>query len=198
MKKDVYVYEYAGKHYINLTNRCMNSCEFCIRNNPVGIEGYDLWLEREPEADEIIDILKACGGKDVVFCGYGEPMMRTYTLVEVAKWVKSIGGTVRINTNGLANAFYGENVVPLVAGCTDVMSISLNQSDADKYDALCHSEYGKAAFGHMLDFACECVRAGIDTVLSIVDVIGEEDIERCRKIAADVGARLRVRTYMKD
>ena len=48
----------------------------------------------------------------------------------------------------------------------------------------------------MLDFARDCVKYGIKVTLSVVDVISKEDIETCRKIAEDIGAHFRVRTYI--
>ena len=45
----------------------------------------------------------------------------------------------------------------------------------------------------MLDFVRDCVRAGIDTTVSVVDLIGEKEVEECGKIAASLGAKYRVR-----
>lgn len=190
-----YVYTVDGQTYINLTNQCSNRCDFCIRKNPVGIDGYDLWLNKEPEAEEVIEQLKDRGSVDVVFCGYGEPTMRLETLLKVAKYVKTTGKKVRVNTNGLGNRENGRNVAPELAPVVDVISISLNQADRDQYDAVCHSKFGKEAFDLMIQFAKDCVKAGIDTVMTVVDVIPQEDIETCRKIAEEAGAKLRVRTY---
>ena len=195
---DTYVYQVGGKNYINLTNRCNNACDFCIRQNKVGIPGFSLWLEKEPEAEEVIAQLDAAGRGDVVFCGYGEPTLRLDVLQEVAAYVKSYGGKVRVNTNGLANREYGRDVVPELENLVDVMSISLNEASAEKYDAVCHSIYGPAAFDEMLDFARRCAGTRMDTVLSVVDVISPEDIAVCREIAEKVGARLRVREYSAE
>lgn len=195
---DTYVYQVGGKNYINLTNRCNNACDFCIRQNKVGIPGFSLWLEKEPEAEEVIAQLDAAGRGDVVFCGYGEPTLRLDVLKEVAAYVKSYGGKVRVNTNGLANREYGRDVVPELENLVDVMSISLNEASAKKYDAVCHSIYGPAAFDEMLDFARRCAGTRMDTVLSVVDVISPEDIAVCREIAEKVGARLRVREYSAE
>lgn len=195
---DTYVYQVGGKNYINLTNRCNNACDFCIRQNKVGIPGLSLWLEKEPEAGEVIAQLDAAGRGDVVFCGYGEPTLRLDVLKEVAAYVKSYGGKVRVNTNGLANREYGRDVVPELEKLVDVMSISLNEASAEKYDAVCHSIYGPAAFDEMLDFARRCAGTRMDTVLSVVDVISPEDIAVCREIAEKVGARLRVREYSAE
>ncbi len=195
---DTYVYQVGGKNYINLTNRCNNACDFCIRQNKVGIPGFSLWLEKEPAAEEVIAQLDAAGRGDVVFCGYGEPTLRLDVLKEVAAYVKSYGGKVRVNTNGLANREYGRDVVPELENLVDVMSISLNEASAEKYDAVCHSIYGPAAFDEMLDFARRCAGTRMDTVLSVVDVISPEDIAVCREIAEKVGARLRVREYSAE
>ena len=195
---DTYVYQVGGKNYINLTNRCNNACDFCIRQNKVGIPGFSLWLEKEPEAEEVIAQLDAAGRGDVVFCGYGEPTLRLDVLKEVAAYVKSYGGKVRVNTNGLANREYGRDVVPELENLVDVMSISLNEASAEKYDAVCHSIYGPAAFDEMLDFARRCAGTRMDTVLSVVDGISPEDSAVCREIAEKVGARLRVREYSAE
>ena len=64
MKKGMTIcYEVDGSLYLNITNRCSNRCEFCIRNNGDGAYGSDpLWLEREPDRDEI---LKAVFSRDI-------------------------------------------------------------------------------------------------------------------------------------
>ena len=200
-RKNTYTYEIDGKLYVNLTNECNNNCEFCVRrtdNTRKGYDGYDLWLEKEPTAEQVIaQIGDPKNYPEIVFCGYGEPTLRLDTLLEIARYVKEKGGKVRINTNGLANLYYGKNVVPSMKGLVDVVSISLNQSNARAYDAICHSRYGEAAVEGMLEFARECVKVLPKVILSIVDVIGEEEIEKCRQIAQEVGATLRVRAFIE-
>ena len=36
---DTYVYELDGNLYINLTNKCSNKCEFCVREGKTSYEG---------------------------------------------------------------------------------------------------------------------------------------------------------------
>ena len=50
----------------------------------------------------------------------------------------------------------------------------------------------------MLKFAKDCVDAGIDTTMSVVDFIGEEEIEACRKLAVEAGAHFKVRETIRE
>ena len=47
----------------------------------------------------------------------------------------------------------------------------------------------------MLDFAKKAKEYVPHVVLSVVDVIGKDEIEACRKIAQDIGVEYRVREY---
>lgn len=191
------VYEFGDSIYINLTNECSNSCDFCIRNFKNGVGGSELWLEHEPSAEEVI---AALGKRDLsryrraVFCGFGEPTCAFDRLLEVASWLKGKGVSTCVNTNGQANLINGiTDAAERLAPVMDSVSVSLNASTAEKYQASCHSVFGEAGYYAMLDFVRDCVRAGIDTVVSVVDLIGEEEVEACRKVALSLGARYRVR-----
>ncbi len=197
--KNTYVYVVDNNIYINLTNRCSNRCEFCVRYYDKPIYG-DLWIKDEPDADTVIDILSkdydVSAFGEVVFCGYGEPTYRFDAIEKISSYVHSKGGKTRINTNGQANEILGEDISERISKCIDTINISLNATDAKKYDKICHSDYGERAFDIMLDFAKKCVRCGADVVLSVVDVIGEEEIAKAQTIADEVGAKLRVRTLL--
>ena len=197
-KKDIYVYEIGDSLYINFTNRCTNRCSFCVRNNNNGVGGFDLWLNKEPTAEEIIaEAEKYEGYKKMVMCGFGEPMIKIDELVKVASHFKKKGFYIRINTNGQANAYHGRDVTQDIVGIVDKVSVSMNAPTAEEYQEICKSIYGEAAFDIMLDFAKKCIEKGIDVTLSVVDVIGEENIRKCEAIAKGVGAKFRVRTYIK-
>jgi len=190
-------YTIGNRIYINLTNRCNNACTFCIRNNEKGVAGYDLWLTAEPTAQDVIaDLqrfdLEAC--EEVVFCGYGEPTLSLPVLVDVVRYLKKSSHVpVRINTNGLANLYYNDDITPKFFGLIDTVSISLNAKNAREYNELCRPEYGEAAFEGVLSFARQCKRYVPRVVLTVVDVLPPEDIEACGKIAAELGVSFRVR-----
>ena len=195
---NTFVYGLGDALYINLTNRCTNKCSFCIRDETSGIGGYNLWLDREPTAEEIIDCMGDISRySEIIFCGYGEPTIKLDELIGVAKAVKSQGGKTRINTNGQANLYHGENIVPRLEGLIDTISISLNAPTASEYQKTCQSEYGEESFYGVLEFAKACKAYIPNVVLSVVDILPPEDIDASRRIARDLGVDFRVRTFVE-
>ncbi len=193
-------YVYGNKIYINLTNRCSNSCDFCIRNNNDGVADYYLWLTREPTAAEVEkDLMQYDFSKysQAVFCGFGEPLYAIDVMIEVGVWLKAKGVETRVNTNGQARFICGEDAAQKLKNAIDVVSISLNASDAEKYNKVCHCVFGDDGFYEMLKFAVDCKEQGIRTVFTVVDVIGADEVEKCRKIAESIGVEFRVRAYVE-
>lgn len=191
---NTYAYKYENNLYINLTNKCCNNCDFCIRNNGDGIgDSPSLWLEKEPEAYEVIAQINAFNNDydSIVFCGYGEPTYKLDIMCEVARYVKNKNKSIRLNTNGLGNLINNKNIVNDLKNVIDVISVSLNESDSDKYDALCKPQY-ENAFDEILDFTKKCVDAGINTIMSVVRV-DSLDVEKCAEVCATTGAKFRVR-----
>lgn len=197
-----YVYEFENNLYLNLTNRCPNNCEFCIRNFKDGVSGHELWLKKEPTYEELIEDLNMYDLKkygEVVFCGFGEPLCALSIVSQIGPYLKSKKCITRINTNGLGNLINKrDDVAKLIAPYTDFVSISLNASTAKMYQEICRSQYGEEAFYAMLKFAKDCVDVGIDTTMSVVDFIGEEEIEACRKLVETTGAHYKVRSTIHE
>lgn len=198
-KGEVFVYRLQGALYVNLTNKCCNNCSFCIRNNGDGVQGNTLWLSREPSAAEVIEKLKSETDYDeVVFCGYGESTYRLDVLTEVAKYLKSIGKKTRLNTNGLGSLINGFDITKEISGCIDKVSISLNASNAAEYNAICKPKFKEEAYGAICDFAKSCAAQGMDTIFTVVDVIGEEEIKKCEQVAKQCNTRLKVRKFITN
>jgi len=194
---NTYVYKAYGNLYINLTNKCSNSCDFCIRNGHDGINDQPLWLDKDPSKEDVINALPdnlsefGC----VVFCGFGEPTEKLDIMLEVARFLKSKGVSTRLNTNGQSDAINSKETAPLMKGLIDHINVSLNASDKHKYDAICHSVFGKDAFDIMINFAKSAKNNGIDVNFSVVDIIGKEEIALCQKVCDDAGIPLRVRAF---
>ena len=204
MKKGMTItYEVERGLYINLTNKCTNSCTFCIRNNGDGAYGSDsLWLEREPTLEEVkaeIDSIDLSKYDEVVFCGFGEPTERLHLAREVALYIKSKRADlkIRMNTNGHSDLIFGMDTAPLYEGAFDSVSISLNASSAERYVEICRPRFKEEAFTGLLTFAKNVKKYVQNTAFSVVkEFISEEELAECQAIADECGVTLRVRTYV--
>ena len=191
-----YVYIIGNKIYINLTNRCSNNCDFCIRQGRQGMADTTLWLDCEPTAEDVIEQLPLNlddYNSEVVFCGFGEPTYNLEALDEVASYLHCVDKTTRINTNGQANLIHNEDVTDLIVTSCDVINVSLNECTAEKYQKHCKSIFGTKAYDALLEFATLCKQRGGNVVFSVVDSIGERDIAECQKLADKLHIPLRVR-----
>lgn len=192
-------YRLGDNLYLNITNKCDCACVFCIRAGGDGVgDGDNLWLPREPSAQEVIEDLKKrklSDYRELVFCGYGEPTENLETMLEICRWLRLEYPKVkvRLNTNGLCELSLQKPVAPLLEGLVDTVSISLNASNAKRYQELTRPAFGEISFDAMLKFASECKNYVPNVVFSVVDVLPPEEIEKCRAVAAGVGIPLRVR-----
>lgn len=198
---NILVYELDKKIYINLTNRCTNECIFCLRQDKDDVCGQELWLDSEDfTSEDVIEQLKKFNlSSEVIFCGYGEPMLKFEVLRQVAKYIKETYPEIkiRVNTNGHANFIYKKNVVPELVGLVDEFSVSLNASNSEEYDELSQPKF-ENAYEEVKKFIKCSADAGIETVASIVDGYKGRrlDVEKCRDIAESLGAKLRVREWI--
>ncbi len=180
--------------YLNITNRCTNKCSFCIKFRTDFVKGHRLRLMREPTEEEIKDeIGNPSVYKEIVFCGYGEPLIRLDFIKNVSRWIKENGGRVRINTNGHANLFHKRNIIPELKGLIDSISISLDAHDETTYNKICKPLY-KNAYNEVISFIKKSKQFIPDVQMTIVD-LEEVDVEKCRKIAERLGVKFRIRKF---
>ena len=173
------LYVYKDQVYANITNKCDCACTFCIRSQQDGVgDAETLWHKVDPTLEDIyaaIDAFDFSGYNEFVFCGYGEPTCSLDHLLASARYVKEKTGLpIRLNSNGLGNLYHKRDIVPELATVIDSVSISLNAPNAE-----------------------ECGRLIKHTQLSIVDVLPQEDIDACQKIADERGVHLKVRKFSK-
>lgn len=196
-------YDYGGGLYVNMTNKCPCRCAFCIRDMVDSLGDADsLWLKREPSKEELIKMLKQqnlAAYDEIVFCGYGEPTERLDCLLAVCDYVKNDPLLkeklkMRLNTNGLSDLINDKPTAREFSGRLDAISISLNAPTAEKYNELCRPKFGIQSFDEILRFTEEVKQYVPDVTMSVVSgSISSQDIEECRKTAAKLGVKFRVR-----
>ena len=203
---NVLVYELDGKIYINLTNKCTNDCIFCLRKDKDDVKGQKLWLDDENStAQDVIEQFEKIKmhnvGSEVIFCGYGEPLLKLDVLKDVAKYIKENypNTKIRINTNGHANYVYKRDIVPELKGLIDTISVSLNGESSQEYNELSQPVF-EGAYEEVKKFIKSCADNGIETVASVVEGYKGRhlDLDKCEKIASDLGAKFRVREWIKN
>jgi TatD DNase family protein len=188
-------YRIRNSLYLNITNRCSNLCSFCAKFDDFTVKGHNLLLDHEPGFEEVMAAVGHPEGIDeVVFCGFGEPLLRLELVKLVAAALTSRGYQIRINSDGQANLAHGRDILPELAGLVDSISISLNAPDAASYSRLCNTPFGDAGFAGVCDFI-RSASAHIPQVVASAVTVPGVDIEACRILAKSLGAEFRVREY---
>ena len=188
-------YRIRNSLYLNITNRCSNRCSFCAKFSDFIVKGHNLLLDGEPTFAEVMAAVgKPEGIDEIVFCGYGEPLIRMDLVKQLAIELKHRGYRIRINTDGQANLVHGRNILPELAGVVDDISVSLNAPDAQTYGQICNTPFGESGFKAVCEFIREAKQYIPVVVASAVTVPGI-DMDACRRLAESLGAEFRVRDY---
>ncbi|MCD4708139.1 MAG: YchF/TatD family DNA exonuclease [Candidatus Sabulitectum sp.] len=188
------VYRYGDSLYVNLTSRCQNNCGFCIRKSADGIAGYSLRHREDPSKSLVLSTIEAFpieGFKELVFCGFGEPTLRTDLLMTSATAAGARGVKTRLNTNGLCTSFLSDRQVVTLLRCFDSVNISLNASGAREYNRVCPSTV-EDPWEHLMKFIklvkTTCIRARVSVVKN-----SGADMHRVTALAERLQMPLRIR-----
>ena len=192
------LYDYEDSLYVNLTNKCPCACVFCIRKETDHVGNSDsLWLDHEPTVEEVkkefknFDLNKY---EEIVFCGYGEPLVRINEVVEVAKYIRSISNIkIRVNTNGLSDLIHNKKTAQMLKDNIDAVSISLNAPNKVKYNEVTKPKFGEKSYEALLDFATDFKKYIKEVNFSVVDEINEKEIQESKELAESMNIPLRVR-----
>ena len=188
-------YRIRDSLYLNITNRCTNACAFCAKRTDYHVKGHLLKLPAEPTPEEALaEVGDPTKFEEVVFCGFGEPLLRLEDVKEIAAELKRRGARVRVNTDGLGNLVHGRNILSELSGRVDALSVSLNAPDAETYARICPNRYGTASFPALLDFLREAPKH-VPSVTATAVALPGLDAEAVRRIAESIpGVSFRLRS----
>ncbi len=196
------VYWLDNKLYLNITNRCSNNCEFCIRKYKNGVGGFRLKLNEEPSVAQVIAELREVSHMrkwaEMVFCGFGEPTERLDCMLEVTRWMRLHHRkplVIRVNTNGHAYVLNRNRDVAkeLKAAGIDRVSVSLNAGDEETYNKVCRPNFDEA-YGAALEFIAKAKEALEVEVTAVT--IPEVDLHKVEAVAEGFGVKFRLRDYI--
>lgn len=192
-------YPIRNSLYLNITDRCTLECRFCPKHTEQGplVHEFDLSVDLRPEIKEITDAIGNPAGYDeIVFCGFGEPTLRFKILIAVAQWIKTHGGKVRINTDGLANLVNKRNVLPEMQGLVDSLSVSMNAQNPQVYAQHCQPAL-PGSWEAMLKFLEQAPKYIPSVTATAIAGLEGVDIEACEKLAVERGVEFRRRELDK-
>jgi TatD DNase family protein len=175
------------------------SCPYCVKHKWANkFNGNDLKLEKEPSSKEVI---KSIGDpkkyKEIVFCGYGDALVRVEEVKEIAKWIKENNVIVRINTAGLANAYHSRNILPELKGLVDTISVSLNGSNPEEHNKINNPMFKEKSFGEIVKFVNEAKKYITKVVITVVE-FPDFDTSKVKEIADKLGVCFRLRPYLDN
>lgn len=184
-QSDKIAYPIRDSLYLNITNRCTNNCIFCVRRFTDFVCGHNLKLSYEPPQDEIIQsIISPSSYKEIVFCGYGEPLIRLDEVLYISRYLSKRNVPVRIVTNGHGNLIHRRNIVPELAGLISAVSVSLNTENEEKYLSICRPQFGEGTYREVKKFILECKKYIPYVEVTALDMDGV-NVAECEKIARD-------------
>jgi TatD DNase family protein len=197
--KNTIFYTLGENGYLNITNRCMMACPYCIKNKwDNKFYGNDLKLDAEPNVETILSSIgDAKKYKEIVFCGYGDALTRLETVIGVCRALKEKGVKVRINTAGLANRYYGKNILPSLSGLVDAISISLNGSNPQEHNEINKPMFGEKSFDAIIAFAKEAKNHIPEVVITAV-ALPSLDVSKIEELAKEAHLHFRLRPYLQD
>ena len=212
----------SHRMFINIVHACPNACFFCVDFKGETFYGFDLKNGRAPTTDEIVAAVRAYPDRpnvqEVYYCGIGEPLLLYDRVVESVPRVRALfqpGTILAINTSG---TFYVRHRRVDFAGLFDLIQVSLNAENEEKYNRICrpkvHGAY-QAMMAFLLDLRNFLDRTGSTcrVELTVVDAYEVEylpereralpgvprpDVDACREIAATFGWPLKVKRLIRD
>jgi len=208
--------------FINVVHACPNACMFCVDFKGDTFFGFDLKHSRVPGVDDVIGAVRAYPHlmhvREVYFCGIGEPLLLYDRVVEAAVQLRSAlpaNTLLAINTSG--THYLWRRSVDFVRAF-DLVQVSLNAENEDKYNRICRPK-SPGAFQALMAFLRDLKQFLDQSVspcrveLSVVDTSEREhlppseqhlselpvpDFDACARIADGFGWRFKVKPLIRE
>jgi TatD family-associated radical SAM protein len=208
--------------FINVIHACPNACFFCVDFKGDTFYGFELKNGRAATIDEIVGAVERypfrTAVREAYYCGIGEPLLAYDRVVASVVRVRDLlapGAVVAINTSG---TFYLRHQRVDFASQFDLIQVSLNAENEDKYGLICRPKV-KGAYGALMTFLHD-LREYIDRTgascrveLTVVDpseaaylperergvtTVPGPDVGACQRIAKGFGWPLKVKKLIRD
>lgn len=191
---------------LNITNRCPNSCVFCIRDHNTGWGVSNLYLKNEPsnekivsEANKKIAQLKKSISK-IKICGYGEPILRIQDIPKIIQGIErhfSIP-TWQITTTGWPISLIENSFQHLLnaqkEGLTNIY-LSMHSTTAEKYAQIVRpSIEPQIAFNQTIEFAKKCRDIGLEVTMAFLAKT-KIDINLIKDFTSNLDCKYDIRKY---
>jgi TatD DNase family protein len=159
-------------------------------------------LEREPTEKEIIkqlqEVIKKRKWKEIVFCGFGEPLERLDIVLKISKWIeKHHSIPIRINTNGQGYLINKNRklIQELIKSGVDRVNVSLNAHNEITYNQICNPKF-KETYEHIIKFIKKARGMGLKIEVTAV-TIPEIEITKINELAKKMGVKFYSREYIR-
>tara|TARA_A100001037_G_scaffold148974_1_gene134564 strand:- start:19299 stop:20954 length:1656 start_codon:yes stop_codon:yes gene_type:complete len=198
LKKGAFTYEHRQNLYLNITNKCNNSCFFCGLIGDGFFKGSNLILDKEPSVSDVMaEIIDPSSYEEIVFSGFGEPTLRLDVMIEITKLLKEKGAKkIRLVTNGLGSVTNGKDILPDLSENVDAISISLQAGNAESYEKICKTKDIKEPFVEVKNFIIKARTFFQEIEVTAVNLSGITDNDDCIKIANDLNVSFRSQDYV--
>lgn len=185
-------YQDDGHCSLNITNFCTLRCQSCPKHQAMS---HPLRLQREPSAEEIINILEQkTDCRYMAFHGLGEATSRLDILLPVARYLKERGSYIHLYTNGLANLYHGRSIVDELAQYIDEVSVEMFAPTAVDYERQCRPKQ-QFAFEYMLNFVQAARKRIAEVNVRALRQMSESDLDGMSSLAQNLGVSLIMDDY---
>jgi TatD family-associated radical SAM protein len=194
---------------INLTNKCPNSCCFCIRDRDVGWGVSNLYLTEDPTLEEIKKeierILKNNNEikvKKFKICGYGEPIIRVDILPELVSFIKEKcpDSIIQLATSGWPIYYVDKGIdyfKKSVENGLNKVYLGLHSTNYKAYERIVSPSIDpRKAFNQVIEFINLSKTLGLNLTCAFVD-IGKIQISEIDKFAKKLKCEYEVRKFEK-